>query len=142
VRGLPANFGPRDTSLLVSGHPAQIFELVETVSTFQSNANASLWFDGWPGVSALALQALVSGQSRSADPSLAALGQADEAAVTTWPRAGVEMPSDIQYLMRTGTTVVTLDLIGGVLLLHRRTVRSRFSIPSEPAQGTARRAAS
>ena len=44
---------------------------------------------------------------------MALLTQADGTGVTTWSRSGTKTPSDIQYVMRAGNTVITIEFIGG-----------------------------
>jgi hypothetical protein len=113
VRGLPTDFGPRDASFLVAEFPTRIDQFIETANTFASVTEAVRWFASWPGISALSPWVLEPGVMRDAIPAVASLAQADEIAVTTWSRTGVDMPSDTQYLIRMGNTVITLELIGG-----------------------------
>lgn len=122
VRGIPTDFGPRNTSSLVSALPNRVDQLVETANTFRTVSDAVRWFATWPGVSALSPQLLEPGPVRDAIPGVAPLTQADEAEVTDWAPAGFDMPSDTQYVMRTGKTVVSLELIGGEDVTEASTV--------------------
>jgi hypothetical protein len=113
VRDLPADFGPRDASPLVSAFPTRVDQLTETANTFATVDDAVRWFASWPGVSALSPEDLEPGAIRDAIPAVATLTQADEAEVTDWTRPGFDMPTDIQYVMTAGSTVITLELTGG-----------------------------
>jgi hypothetical protein len=113
LRDLPTDFGPRNASTLVSEFPTRIDQVIETANTFTSVNDAARWFATWPGVSGLSPQVLDPGAARNANPAVAALAQADEAEVTNWTRPGFGTPSDIQYVVRTGNTVVSLEVIGG-----------------------------
>ena len=113
LRDVPADFGPRNSSSLVSAFPSRIDELTETVNTFATADDAVRWFANWPGVSALSPEDLNPGAIRDAIPAVALLTRADEAEVTDWTRPGFDIPTDIQYVMRAGNTVITLEFIGG-----------------------------
>jgi hypothetical protein len=113
VRHLPVDFGPRNASTLVAAFPIRIDQLTETADTFATVDDAVRWFASWPGVSALSSDELERGPIRDAIPAVAVLTYADEAEVTDWTRPVLDTPADIQYVMRTGTTVITLEFIGG-----------------------------
>lgn len=113
VLDLPTNFGPRNASTLVPAFPTRIDQLIETVNTFATVADAIRWFAAWPGVSALPPSAVDSGTTRDGIPSFALLTSADEAIVTNWSGTARDTPSDYQYLMRTGNTVITIEFDGG-----------------------------
>ncbi len=113
VRDLPTDFGPRNASTVVAAFPKRIDELTETANTFATVDDAVRWFASWPGVSALSPDDLEPGPIRDAIPAAALLTYADEAEVTDWNWPALEIPTDIQYVMRAGTTVITLEFIGG-----------------------------
>jgi hypothetical protein len=122
VRDLPADFGPRNASPLVTAFPTRIDQFVETANTFNTVSDAERWFASWPGVSSLSPQMLDPGAIRAANPDVAPLTWADEALVTDWTLAEFDIPSDIQYLMRIGSTVISLELIGGNELTNASTI--------------------
>jgi hypothetical protein len=113
VRDLPANFGPRNASALVPAFPTRIDQIVETANTFATVADAIRWFATWPGVSALPLSSIDSGSTRDSIPTVALLTQADEAIFTNWSDSVPDTPSELQYVMRTGDTVITIEFDGG-----------------------------
>ncbi len=113
LRDVPADFGPRNSSPLVSAFPSRIDQLTETVNTFATVDDAVRWFASWPGVSAIPPADLDPGAIRDAIPEVALLTQADEAEVTDWTRPGFDIPTDSQYVVRAGNTVITLEFIGG-----------------------------
>jgi hypothetical protein len=113
ARHLPPDFGPRNPSVLVSEFPTRIDQLIETANTFVTTNDTVRWFATWPGVSALLPQEVEPGTTRNANPDVAQLDQADEVEVTNWSRADPDIPTAIQYVMRIGDTVITIEFIGG-----------------------------
>ena len=113
VRGLPADFGLRNASALVPAFPTRIDQFVETANSFATVTDAIRWFATWPGVSALPASEVDSGTSRDGIPSVALLTQADAAIVTNWSATVLDTPSEFQYVMRTGNTVITIEFDGG-----------------------------
>lgn len=114
VAGTPATFGPRNVEAQVIGSkPKTVITATETVQSFPSSSDASKFLGGFaphaPLPQVFADRALHQVQSSSTPLS----GLGNQALVTVRSVAVAGVPNDIQYAVRDGATVLTLQLVGG-----------------------------
>jgi hypothetical protein len=125
VRGLPANFGPRNASELVSKDPSRLFQAIETVQTFVSGDDASTFLQKFRPDGMTVPQVPVPGVFDPQPVRIAtdtpALG--DEALMIEQSLPEANIPVDVQYVIRHGSTVITLELIGGLDVTPSSTLR-------------------
>ncbi len=114
VAGTPATFGPRNPAPNVIGSkPKTVIMAIETVQSFPSSSDASKFLGEFAPQGPLP-QVFANGathQVQSSSTPLSGLG--NQALVTVQSVAVAGVPNDIQYAVRDGATVLTLELVGG-----------------------------
>lgn len=114
LSGLPSDFGPNDSNSWVTTYPRRILEVTETVDTFSSAADASTFLSEFTTDGPIPPEVIVSGTSYPAKSEPAkALGLGDESISRERRPPATGFPALVQYVVRLGTTVVTLELVGG-----------------------------
>jgi hypothetical protein len=114
ISGLPDSFGPLNYSPLVTQSPTRVFEVVETVQTFAGQSDATRFVGMFGQSSAAAPRVVVAGKLVTVTSDRAVnLGLGDESIAQERPSPSPGFPSEVQFVMRRGTTVATLELVGG-----------------------------
>lgn len=109
---LPPGFGLYNPSSLVTQDPLSVFQVVETIQSFPSPADAETFVSLFSPASVKA--EVPNGSSLapvSSNEQTLSLGNESLVLVTTAPVAN--MPHDLQFVVRVGATVLTVEFVGG-----------------------------
>ena len=131
VQGIPTTFGPRDPSPLAAESPDRVFQVVETAQTFSTVADAMQFVTMFEPNPTQVAEVPVAGKLYRVQSSSSITNLGDEAIVIATPSPSTDYPASVQYVMRLGTTVVTLELVGGN---HLTAVRTQVSAGRALAQ--------
>jgi len=120
---LPIGFNRLSPSPLVTQYPSRILAVIQTVQTFDSTSDASQFVAGFTGGGSTIPQVIISGALVPVPANPAANpGLGDESIVVEIRPPTSGFAAVVQFVMRRGTTVVTLELIGGSDLRTRAVV--------------------
>ena len=114
VSGLPADFQRLNASSWATQYPDRVLEYVETIQTFADTSNASRFLSMFGGTPHSGPQIVSGGKLVNAPAgSQSSLNLGDESIELVIAPAAAGYPAEVQFVMRRGTTVVTLALLGG-----------------------------
>ena len=111
--GLPRNFGPYDASAVVNTGPTRIFQAIETIQSFPNSADAASFLRMFEQPAAQA-EFIVNSKIRHVGFEMRKIGGLGSQAIAITSQAhSAGFPVDVQYVVRTGSVVTTLQPIGG-----------------------------